>query len=226
VCVGLVACLALAFTQGCARPDAFRRNATLSGSNSGKQNLPFHQSADRTSDDGDRPAVPLDHKTPNTAPFRSTLHPRLPAGTLLTVRLESSFSIAQAHVGEAFNASLAAPITIDGETLVATGTPVIGRVESAQTPLDGVGPAPKTALVRLTLNTLTIDGKQLPLQTSSLFAKATLWQNASAQSPGLGRAPGDYRLLKGRRLTFRLTSTLALSDVNSVADGQYPDSSR
>ncbi|HEY1657268.1 MAG TPA: hypothetical protein VGG14_02905 [Candidatus Sulfotelmatobacter sp.] len=154
------------------------------------------------------------------------MHPRLPAGTLLTVRLENSFSIAQAHVGEAFNASLAAPITIDGETMIASGTPVIGRVESAQTPLDGVGPAPKTALVRLTLNALTIDGKRLPLQTSSLFAKATLWQNASAQNSGLERTSGDYRLLKGRQLTFRLTSPLALSDVNSVADGRYPDSSR
>jgi hypothetical protein len=225
-CAGLLTCLALVVTQGCARPDAFRRNATAAGPNSGRQNLPFHPSAERTTDDADRPAVPLDHKTPNAAPFRITSHPRLPAGTLLTVRLENSFSIAQAHVGEAFNASLAAPITIDGETLIPGGAPVSGRVESVQTPLDGVGTAPKTALVRLTLNTLTIDGKRLPLQTSSLFAKATLWQNASAQSPGSERSSGDYRLQKGRRLTFRLTSPLALSEANSVADGQYPDSSR
>jgi hypothetical protein len=224
-CAGLLACLALGVSQGCARPDAFRRNATVAGSNSGRQNLPFHQSADRASDESDRPAVPLDRKTPNTAPFRTTMHVRLPAGTLLTVRLENSFSIAQAQAGETFNASLAAPITIDGETMIATGAPISGRVESTQTPLDGAGPAPKTALVRLTLNTLTIEGKRLPLQTSSLFAKATLWQNASA-SPGLEHTAGDYRLLKGRQLTFRLTSPLALSDVNSLADGQYPDSSK
>jgi hypothetical protein len=223
---GLSICLAIVASQGCTRPDAFRRNATAAGSNSGRQNLPFHQSADRAMDDTERPAVPLDHKTPNTAPFRATVRPSLPTGTMLTVRLENSFSIAQAHVGEVFNASLAAPIKIDGEILVPTGIPVSGRVESVQTPLDGGGPAPKTALVRLTLNTLTIDGRRLQLQTSSLFAKAALWQNASAQSPGLERTAGEYRLLKGRELTFRLTSALALSDVNSLADGQSPDSSR
>lgn len=224
-CAGLLTCLALGISQGCARPDAFRRPQSNAGSSSGVQKLPFHQSADRATDDTERPAVPLDHKTPSTAPFRPALHPGLPAGTLLTVRLESSFSITEARVGKTFNASVAAPVILDGETLIAPGTPVTGRVESAQAPVDEAGPMPKPALVRLSLNTLTIDGRRLPLQTSSLFTKATLRQDSS-QSAGSKRISADYLLLKGRQLTFRLNSPLVLSDVNSTADGQYPDSSR
>jgi hypothetical protein len=224
-CAGLLACVALGVSQGCARPDAFRRSQTNGAPNSGAQKLPFHQSADRATDDTERPAVPLDHKTPNVAPFRSGIRPTVPAGTLLTVRLENSFSIAQARAGDKFNASVAAPITLDGETLIARGSAVSGRVESAQTPIDGSAAPSRPALVRLTLSTLTIDGKPLPLQTSSLFAKARLSESASARSFGSKRTSGDYRLLKGREFTFRLTSSLTLSDV-SLADGQYPDSSK
>ena len=140
---------------------------------------------------------------PPPLPFRPTLHPGLPAGTLLTVRLESSFSITEARVGKTFNASVAAPVILDGETLIAPGTPVSGRVESAQAPLDEAGPMPKPALVRLSLNTLTIDGRRLPLQTSNLFTKATLRQDSS-QSLGSKRTSADYLLLRGRQLHLSL----------------------
>jgi hypothetical protein len=178
------------------------------------------------SDDAQRPAVPLDPKTPDSAPFRFSPHHSLPAGTLLTVRLENSFSIARMNPGDTFKASVAAPITVNGDTLVGTGTPVTGRVETAQMPVGRTGFAAKAALVRLTLNTMTLDGKLLPLQTSSLFAKATLKPSTSAGGPGEQTNVGDYRLQKGRQLTFRLTSPVMFSDLNSVAVRQYPESSR
>jgi hypothetical protein len=222
----LLTCLAIGISQSCARPDAFHRAQTSTASNSGTQKLPFHPSADHTSDDTDRPAVPLDPKTPDSAPFRASPHHSLPAGTLVTVRLENSLSIAQLHPGDSFKASIAAPITLHGDTLVGVGTPVTGRLENAQVPVDRTGFAPKAALFRLTLDTMTVDGKPLPLQTSSLFARATLKSGASAGGPGAQPISADYRLQKGRQLTFRLTSPVIFSDLNSVAVRQDPDSSK
>lgn len=221
----LLTCLALGMSQGCARPDAFRRTQTSAGSSSGTQKLPFHPNAEHASDDSERPAVPLDPKTPDNAPFRATRHPSLPAGTLLTVRLENSFSIARVCPEDRFTASLAAPVTVDGGTLIDTGTLVSGRVETTQIPVDRPGLAPKSALVRLTLNTMILDGRPVPLQTSSLFAKATL-KPYSSGGPGEQSISGDYRLQKGRQLTFRLSSPVTFSDLNSFALRQYPDSSR
>lgn len=222
----LLTCLAIGISQGCARPDAFRRTQTNAGSSSAAQKLPFHPGADHTSDDNERPAVPLDHNTPDSAPFRASMHRGLPAGTLLTVRLENSFSITHVRSGDKFTASLAAPVSVDGSALVDSGTPVSGRVESVQMPVDQPGLAPRAALIRLTLNTMTIDGKALPIQTSSLFAKAVLQPAASVRPPGEQPIPGDYRLQKGRQLTFRLTSPVMFADINSLAVRQYPDSPR
>jgi hypothetical protein len=223
--VWLVTCVLIGISQGCARPDAFRRTEASANSSSGTQKLPFHPNADHAPDDPSRPAVPVDRKTPDNPPFRANWRASLPVGTLLTVRLGNSFSISQVHAGDRFTAIVSAPITVDGTTLVDSGTPVGGRIESAHPPLNGVGPASRPALVRLILDRITVDGKPLALQTSSLFAQARLQKTTSLVS---GERPSrdDYRLLKGRQLTFRLVSALNLSDVNSVADRQYPDASK
>jgi hypothetical protein len=60
----------------------------------------------------------------------------------------------------------------------------------------------------LTLTAITVDGRQLALQTSSLFARGTF-----EQSDGV-------RVQKGRRLTFRLISPVTINDPNSLADRQ------
>jgi hypothetical protein len=221
----LLTCLAFGISQGCARPDAFRGAQANTGSTSSEPKLPFHQNSDGAADDASRPAVPVDHKSANNAPFRRAQHVRgLPAGTLITVQLQSSFSIAQVREGDSFAATVAGPVTLDGETVIDTGTPASGRVEGAQRPVDRPGLTPDPALVRLILNTIAVEGHSFAVQTSSLFAKGTLQAGASARAPGQKAA--DYRLLKGRQLTFRLTAPVTFSDLNSIADRQYPDSSR
>ncbi|MGA8761562.1 MAG: hypothetical protein WB562_01625, partial [Candidatus Sulfotelmatobacter sp.] len=74
-----------------------------------------------------------------------------------------------------------------------------------------------TGYVRLTLSTITIDGKRLPLQTSSLFAQGTV--QPIVRSDGVAN-PSGIRLPRGRRLTFRLTVPAVLDRKNAVADGQ------
>jgi len=109
--------LGLGVNQGCARPQRLHPTAANS---TATQKLPFH--ADGGSDsaaDSPLPASSPDPRLAASVPFRAGSSGRmLPAGTLLTVQLDSSLSADTAGAGDAFTASVAAPLTIDGDTLL------------------------------------------------------------------------------------------------------------
>jgi hypothetical protein len=211
-------CAILALSQGCVRSEPSNPTDT---SSAGQQNLPFRPDADQASDsDGNHPVVPPGPKSATGLPFRASSQPRtLPSGTLLTVQLEDSLSAAKVHAGDVFAASVAAPLTVDGDTLIETGTAVTGRVESAQLQLDRPGLVPGSGYFRLTLNAITVEGRQLALQTSSLFARGTLEQSNGNLS---NLRQEGVRVPKGRRLTFRLTAPVTLNGPNSMANRQSP----
>ena len=121
--------LVLSLSQSCARSDPHSSDA---GSAASEQKLPFHASADQASAGEDpHPAVSPDPKVPGTLPFGS--HARiLPSGTLLTVQLENTLSTAKVHDGDTFTASVAAPLTIEGDQLIERGAVATGHVESAR----------------------------------------------------------------------------------------------
>lgn len=225
--VWLVLCLVMSISQGCARPGVFHRSVADANSASDEQKLPFHQNSDHAADDTARPAVPLDQKAGNTAPFPTMSHSIvIPAGTLITVQLENLLSIAHVRGGDAFTASVAGPLTVDGDTLVEHGAPVSGRVESAQPSSIRPGLTPDPGYVRLILNAITVDGRVFPLQTSSLFVKGSLQASVSPVLATTGAQPTDFQVLKGRRLTFRLTAPVIFTGENSVINRQYSDASK
>ncbi len=214
--VWILLCFGVGIHQGCARPDALHRTSGGAGSPPAEQNLPFHQNPEHAADDSVHPAVPADVRPAAGAPFqaaRSSAH-SLPAGTLITVRLENSLAISQVRSGETFSASVAGPVTIDGDTIVERGAPVSGRVESAHRSLDRPGLSPDPGFVRLILNTMTVDGNPVPLQTSSLFAKGT------GRSSGGSKGSTTFWVEQGRQLTFRLTASVALTGASSIASSQ------
>jgi hypothetical protein len=206
-------CLALSLSQGCARAEPLHR--TDSSSPESEQKLPFHPDTEHASaSDGEHSAVLPDPKVASGLPFRAVSR-ILPSGTLLTVQLEDSLSTAKMGVGDSFTASVAAPLTIDGDTLVERGTAATGRVESAQS---NTG----SGYFRLTLSAITIGGRQLALQTSSLFARGTFQQSKVSSRGSPSALPSDgVRVQKGRRLTFRLTAPVTLNDPSSMAHRQY-----
>jgi len=219
---------ALSITPGCSRPDVFHWTDTGANSPATAPNLPFHPDPEHATDDNARPALPEDGKTATTTPFRAAgrLGPyTLPAGTLITVRLESSLAISQVRAGDTFLASVSGPITVDGNIVVEGGAPVSGRVESAQPSVDGPGLTRDRGFVRLTLNSLTLDGSVLPLQTSSLFARGTWQSNPHSISMRADAASGSFQVQQGRRLTFRLTAPLTFTAPNSIANRQLPGAS-
>ncbi len=220
----LAVSISLSVSPACSRHDAFHGQQSGAASTSTEQKLPFHQTPDHASDDSARPAVPPDGKLASSAPFRAASHSRiLPAGTLITVRLEDSLSILRVHAGDAFAASVAGPIVLDGDTVLDRDAPVSGRIESAQPSMPRPGLSPDPGYVRLTLNSVTVDGRTLALQTSSLFAKGSLPSSGSSAGAASAKQSGDLRLLKGRRLTFRLTAPVAFPDQNSVANRRLPE---
>jgi hypothetical protein len=232
--------LSLSLSPGCARPEPL--HPADASSPASEQELPFRSDSDQTSaSDGARTgaqaAVSPDPKLASSLPFRAASHPRiLPSGTLLTVQLEDSLVASKVRAGDAFTASVAAPLTIDGDTLIERGTAVIGRIESAQSQADRPGLVPGAGYFRLTLSAITVDGRQLVLQTSSLFTRGTLTEaNVSSGggasyggpgsgNPGSGNTPNapsrSVRVQKGRRLTFRLTAPVTIDGPNSTANRQ------
>jgi hypothetical protein len=122
----------------------------------------------------------------------------LPVGTMLTVRLKDPVWTDAPDASGTFEAIVDEAITVEGITLISRGANVSGRVESA-----GASTIKSNRnYVRLTLDSISLGGRDFPIQTSSLFARGQASISASD-------APGDslavIHLDKGRRLTFRLT---------------------
>jgi hypothetical protein len=219
----VLSCLALG--SACARPAGSQTSANPPTSD---QAAPFHPSPASASDR--TLAIPQDYSTPVTAlPFHAAQPCVLPSGTFLTVKLDRSLVPERVHSGDTFVASVAGPILIDGRTVIDSGTQVTGRVESAQATSPRLGRSTSSGnglgkgYVQLTLTSIVVDGKQLPLQTVSLFARGT----SPGSNPSFRRTEADtqsdtVRVQKGRRLTFRLIAPITVDEPHAVATLDAP----
>jgi len=122
----------------------------------------------------------------------------VPAGTLLTVRLKEPIDVETPGAKSLFDAVLDHAVVIDGDTLVPRGAIVTGRVESARVSKM----KPERGYVRLALESVRIGESDLPVQTSSLFAR---------QTPSRDVSSSTIHLEKGRPLTFRLTESFTVT---------------
>lgn len=203
--------LTLAAATGCSRQLAGPGSAKAADSGQ----LPF----DRVSDgSGISP----------TAAFASE---SIPVGTEITVQLRLALSSADSRVGDTFEALLEEPLVV-GKTVVPRGTPVMGRVFAAK-----AAGRHDPGYLRLTLASFEMNGKSIPLQTSSIFTKGrsrdqrsqpdathgskaenesvaagTPADSATASEPLRDLNRGDVRFSTGHRFTFRLAQPLHLSN--------------
>jgi hypothetical protein len=88
----------------------------------------------------------------------------LPAGTMLTVRLTQAVGSKISQQGERFEATLAQAIRNNGVVVAPAGSSVAGIVQEAA-PL---GRFKGGARLQLTLNSININGRSYPLQTTSV----------------------------------------------------------
>jgi len=128
----------------------------------------------------------------------------LPAGTLLTVRLKNQISADYPGFTGVFDAVVDEAILVEGNELLPRGAGAAGRVESARTS----ELKRNRGYVRLTLDSVNIQGRELPIQTASLFVHGN---TGETQPSGNGNSPQVIRLASGRRLTFRLTEPLSIT---------------
>ena len=195
------------FVCGCGRPPSDN------SSNSEAQKLPFDRSPHTS---GISPSQTL---IPSTT--------KLPEGTPIPIRLQSALSSASSHAGDAFNATIDAPVVIDGQTLVAGGTAATGRVLEAKPAASSAGKSSdrssdrssEPGYLRIVLVSLKVDGRPVTIETSSIFAKGgsreerNLAPGATSGASQKDREKDrekDITLGVDRRLNFRLAQTVDL----------------
>jgi len=120
----------------------------------------------------------------------------VPAGSLLTIRLKTTL-IANNGSQQSFEGFVDDPVVVQGTTLIPRDALISGEVESAHV----FSARPDRDYVRLTLNSLQVDGLSVPIETSTLFVRHPA--AATKKSPAI-------RLEAGRRLTFRLKEQVFL----------------
>ncbi len=89
----------------------------------------------------------------------------LPAGIPISVRLQNSISSATASPGDSFEAVLDEPLVVDGQTVAPREAPVRGRVVAVR----HSGRMHNSGYLRIALSSIEIDGKSVPVQSSSIF---------------------------------------------------------
>jgi len=114
----------------------------------------------------------------------------IPAGTRFSVVLKDGVSTKSSTAGSEFSASLASPIVVDGKTVLAAGSPVMGRVVDVKES----GRVKGRASLSLVLTSVVHDGKSVPVETQTYVgvAKSTKKRDAGVigGAAGVGAAIG------------------------------------
>lgn len=219
--------LILTLAVGCSRPSDLLTDERVNQADQRK--LPFEDNAAKgnsgsNSDDGNsREANPptasnVDPRAAGGPPFQTpSSDPDLPPGTLVTVRVEKQVFTDRTGEEGTFAGVVDEPVVMDGKIAVPRGATVTGRIEAAPASDGGRG----RGYIRLTLDTITIAGKTLPLRTSSLFVRGSAGEVSSpSQDSQTPAHPTVTRLQKGRRLTFRLATTVPRDRQETVSSSQ------
>lgn len=93
-------------------------------------------------------------------PVRQTI--TIPAGTQITVRLGETISSKTSTAGQGFAATVAQSVVVDGKTVIARGASAHGTVVDAKS----LGRFKGGALLEVRLDSVTIEGRDRPIETS------------------------------------------------------------
>jgi hypothetical protein len=110
----------------------------------------------------------------------------IPAGTRLTVRTDSQINSGTAKAGDRFSANLVNDLVVDGNVLAKAGAPAKGKVTYAKSS----GRLHDPGLLTLRLTSVEINGKLVPISTSSFHAKGKSHTKSNVTKIGGGAAAG------------------------------------
>jgi hypothetical protein len=123
---------------------------------------------------------------PQQLPFAEGKALVVPANTAIYVRLQQSISSATAQPGQSFSAVLDEPLVVEGQTLAPAGAAVAGKVIAARES----GHLHNAGYLRITLSSITLNGKALPLQTNSVFVSGGSYKKRNLAFIGGGAGGG------------------------------------
>lgn len=115
-------------------------------------------------------------------PFTGTKPLVVPANSTIYVRLQEPISSATAREGQSFSAVLDQPLVVDNQTIAPEGSAVTGTVLAVRES----GRLHSAGYLRLTLATITLNGKPTALQTNSVFMGGDRKHNIAIVSSGKG----------------------------------------
>jgi hypothetical protein len=99
----------------------------------------------------------------NTQPAQPERQPiTIPAGTRITVRLGETLSSKSSTAGQSFAATVAQPVVVEGNTVIARGAAARGTVVDAK----ALGRFKGGALLEVRLDSVTIEGRERTVETS------------------------------------------------------------
>src|SRR5258708_27043294 len=167
----------------------------------------------------DHPNAVDDAPNAQQLPFTESKPVVVPASTAIYVRLQEPLSTANAQAGQIFSAVLDEPLLVDNQAVAPQGALLTGKVLAVR----DAGRMHNARYMRITLSSITLNGKTVPLQTNSIFVGGGSYKNrdlafigggASGGAP-LGAAGGtpaahapgqkEVRFAPEQRLSFHLT---------------------
>jgi len=110
----------------------------------------------------------------------------VPAGTSLTVTVDQTVGTKQNQSGDHFEASLAEPVTVEGNQVLPSGAKIRGTVTEAQS----AGHLKGGATLSLTLDSITVRGERYSIATSTYVEKGKARGKRTAIGAGGGAAVG------------------------------------
>jgi hypothetical protein len=138
----------------------------------------------RTTDaSGVSPTAPTKSDFPLSAKAQSVT---IAEGTPITVRTETALSTKSAKTGDAFTATLAEPIVIEGKVIAPRGSAVEGRVVNS----DPGGRVKGVAILSVRLTQLRVGNRAVEINTGIIARKAHTTKRKDAAEIGIGAGVG------------------------------------
>jgi hypothetical protein len=110
----------------------------------------------------------------------------LSQGTPIKVRTQTSLSTKSTKAGEAFTATLADPIVVDGKVIAPRGSMVEGRVVNS----DPGGRVKGVASIAVRLTQIRVGGREIAINTGTVAHKAHTTKRKDAAEVGIGAGLG------------------------------------
>jgi hypothetical protein len=133
-----------------------------------------------------RPNATNDTSSSQQPPFTESKPLVVPANTAIYVRLQERLSTATAQPSQIFSAVLDEPLQVDSQTIAPQGASLTGRVLAVHES----GRLHNAGYMRITLSSITLNGKAVSLQTNSIFVGGGSYKNRDLAFIGGGAGGG------------------------------------